>query len=189
MPSGTFTQKIQCQSRPSVTAPPTSGPDATPSPATPPQIPTTAPRRSAGNDEVSRVSPRGITIAAPSPWTARKRDQDAEARRECAGGRGEAEQHQPGGVRASPAEPVAERGGGDDPGGEGEGVGVDDPGQVARAAAEVGVDRGQGGDDDERVEGDQQVGARGQQDGQPAVRLGLAVAAVSARVGPRSGVA
>ena len=57
------------------------------------------------------------------------------------------------------------------PGGEGEGVGVDDPRQVAGAAAEVGVDRRQGGDDDEGVEGDQQVGARGEQDGQPAVRL------------------
>ena len=72
MASGTFTQNTQCQSRPSVTAPPTSGPEATPSPATPPQIPTTAPRFSAGNDDVSRVSPRGITIAAPSPCTARK---------------------------------------------------------------------------------------------------------------------
>ena len=72
MPSGTLTQKIQCQSSPSVTTPPTSGPDATPSPATPPQIPTTAPRRSAGKVEVSNVRPSGMTIAAPSPWTARK---------------------------------------------------------------------------------------------------------------------
>ena len=71
MPMGTFTQKIQCQSRPSVTPPPTSGPAATPSPAMPPQIPTTDPRRSGGNAEVSRVRPSGITIAAPAPCTAR----------------------------------------------------------------------------------------------------------------------
>ncbi len=71
-PSGTLTQKIQCQSRPWVTTPPTSGPDATPRPATPPQIPTTAPRRSAGKVEVSRVRPSGMTMAAPRPWTARK---------------------------------------------------------------------------------------------------------------------
>ena len=35
-PIGTLTQKIQCQSRPSVTAPPTSGPRATARPASPP---------------------------------------------------------------------------------------------------------------------------------------------------------
>ena len=35
-PIGTLSQKIQCQSRPSVTAPPTSGPAATASPARPP---------------------------------------------------------------------------------------------------------------------------------------------------------
>ncbi len=35
-PIGTLSQKIQCQSRLSVTAPPTSGPDATAKPARPP---------------------------------------------------------------------------------------------------------------------------------------------------------
>ena len=35
-PTGTLSQKIQCQSSPSVTAPPTSGPAATASPARPP---------------------------------------------------------------------------------------------------------------------------------------------------------
>jgi hypothetical protein len=71
-PIGTFTQKIQCQSRPWVTAPPMSGPLATASPAMPPQMPTTVPRRSGGNAEVSSVSPSGMMIAAPSPCTPRQ---------------------------------------------------------------------------------------------------------------------
>ena len=71
MPIGTFTQKIQCQFSPWVTAPPISGPLATASPATPPQIPTTAPRRSTGKAEVSNVRPSGMMIPAPTPSTAR----------------------------------------------------------------------------------------------------------------------
>ncbi len=71
MPTGTFTQKIQCQFRPWVTAPPISGPLATARPATPPQIPITVPRRSAGNAEVSNVRPSGMMIPAPIPSTAR----------------------------------------------------------------------------------------------------------------------
>src|SRR5262249_5337065 len=72
IPMGTFTQKIQCQVRPSVIAPPISGPAATATPAIPPQIPTTAPRFCAGNAEVSKVRPKGVTIAPPPPGTARQ---------------------------------------------------------------------------------------------------------------------
>ena len=72
MPIGTLTQKIQCQFRPWVTAPPISGPLATASPATPPQMPTTAPRRSMGKAEVSSVRPRGMMMPAPIPSTVRK---------------------------------------------------------------------------------------------------------------------
>ena len=64
-------QKIQCQSRPWTTAPPTSGPPATASPLIPPKIPTMAPRRSAGNAAARIVSASGVTAAAPSPCTAR----------------------------------------------------------------------------------------------------------------------
>ena len=39
MPTGTLIQKIACQFQPSTTAPPMSGPAATPRPATPPQMP------------------------------------------------------------------------------------------------------------------------------------------------------
>jgi hypothetical protein len=70
-PIGTFSQKIQCQEMPSTTAPPTSGPIATPSPLTPAQTPSAAPRRFAGTASLSRVRVSGVTIAAPNPWTAR----------------------------------------------------------------------------------------------------------------------
>ena len=39
MPTGTLSQKIACQFQPSTTAPPISGPTATPRPAMPPQMP------------------------------------------------------------------------------------------------------------------------------------------------------
>ena len=70
-PIGTLIQKIQCQFAPCTTAPPTSGPPAIASPAMPPQMPTTAPRREAGNALVRIVRLSGVTAAAPSPWTAR----------------------------------------------------------------------------------------------------------------------
>ena len=70
-PIGTLIQKIQCQSSPWVTAPPTSGPPATASPLIPPKIPTAAPRRSAGKAAARMVSASGVTAADPSPCTAR----------------------------------------------------------------------------------------------------------------------
>jgi hypothetical protein len=97
-------------------------------------------------------------------------DQGAEIRRERARCRGEAEEQESRDVGTSPAQSVAERSCGDDPGGEGEGIGVDDPGQVACAAAEVGMDGRQRGHHDQGIEGDQQVGAGGEQDGQPTWR-------------------
>ena len=54
-----------------MTAPPTSGPSATPRPLTPDQTPSATPRRSAGNASLSSVSVSGATMAAPAPWTAR----------------------------------------------------------------------------------------------------------------------
>ena len=72
-PIGTLSQKIQCQSRPSAMAPPTSGPMAIARPAIPPQAPSATARRSGGiaADRMVRVS--GVTIAPPTPWMARAR--------------------------------------------------------------------------------------------------------------------
>ena len=56
---------------PLTTAPPTSGPIATPRPLTPPQTPNAMPRRAGGTASESNVSVSGRTMAAPKPCTAR----------------------------------------------------------------------------------------------------------------------
>ena len=66
-PIGTLSQKIHCQEIPSTTAPPTSGPTATPRPLMPPQIPRAAPCLEGGNASETRVSVSGATSAAPNP--------------------------------------------------------------------------------------------------------------------------
>jgi hypothetical protein len=66
-----LTQKIHCQSIPSTTAPPTSGPLATASPVIALKAPIAAPRFSGGNAAVSSASASGMVKAAPAPWTAR----------------------------------------------------------------------------------------------------------------------
>ena len=70
-PTGTLIQKIACQAQPSSTAPPMSGPVATPRPATPPQMPIASGRRASGTDPASRVSESGRIAAAPKPCAAR----------------------------------------------------------------------------------------------------------------------
>ena len=71
MPTGTFSQKIHVQSSPSATAPPTTGPTATPSPLMPLQMPTAALRMRSGTAAASSVSDSGITAAPAAPCTAR----------------------------------------------------------------------------------------------------------------------
>src|SRR5438046_8649319 len=70
-PIGTFNQKIQCQEIPLTTAPPTSGPKATASPAMPLHAPMNAPRRLAGTPALRIVSVNGVTLAPPTPCAAR----------------------------------------------------------------------------------------------------------------------
>ncbi len=71
MPMGTFSQKIHCQDSPSVTAPPSTGPAATPRPVTPPHTPMAMPRFSAGNASLIKVRVSGRSTAAPAPCTTR----------------------------------------------------------------------------------------------------------------------
>jgi hypothetical protein len=66
-----LSQKIHCQAIPSTTAPPTSGPNAIASPPMPPQAPSASPRFSGGTAALRSVSVSGITIAPPTPCTAR----------------------------------------------------------------------------------------------------------------------
>ena len=71
MPMGTLIQKIHCQDAASVTAPPMTGPSAAPRPAVAPQRPSAMPRRCGGVTLAMSVTVSGVTIAAPTPWTAR----------------------------------------------------------------------------------------------------------------------
>jgi len=68
---GTFSQKIHCHAMPWVMAPPSTGPTTTASAVTPPKIPSAQPRRCGGKAAFSRASASGITIAAPTPCSAR----------------------------------------------------------------------------------------------------------------------
>ena len=70
-PSGTLSQKMACQFQPCTTAPPISGPSATPRPEMPPQMPMAAGRSRWLTLPASRVSDRGRRAAAPAPCTAR----------------------------------------------------------------------------------------------------------------------
>ena len=65
--TGRLIQKIHCQASPSVTAPPTNGPSATPSPFTAPHNPIAALRRAAGTALTTSVSDNGWIAAAPTP--------------------------------------------------------------------------------------------------------------------------
>ena len=69
--TGTLSQKIPCHENPSTTAPPMTGPSATPSPETPPQIPMAIARRDGGTAAASRVRDSGMIAAAPAPCIAR----------------------------------------------------------------------------------------------------------------------
>ena len=71
-PIGRLTKKIQRQSNAVTSSPPRVGPAIVARPATAPQMPNAAPRRSGGNVMVTMASVCGISMAAPSPWTARK---------------------------------------------------------------------------------------------------------------------
>ena len=86
-PIGTLIQKIQCQEAAWMTAPPTSGPSATAMPLIPDQTPSASPRWAGGKASASSVSVSGVAIAAPTPWHGAGGDQQADARRQCGGGR------------------------------------------------------------------------------------------------------
>ena len=108
-------------------------------------MPIAQPRRSGGKAAPSSDSDSGATSAAAAPWTAR-----AAISRPTLGASAQAaeagdEQPQPDGEQAPAAEPVAERGGGDQQHGEAQAVGVDGPLQLVERGAEVAPDRRQGG--------------------------------------------
>jgi hypothetical protein len=64
IPTGTLSQKIQCQLMPLTIAPPISGPNATAMPAIAPHIPIAAPRFATGNASLISVSVNRNTTTA-----------------------------------------------------------------------------------------------------------------------------
>ena len=132
-PIGTLSQKIQCQSRPSAMAPPTSGPMAIARPAMPPQAPSATARRSGGTAADRIVSVSGVTIAPPTPWMARARIRTFGRRRQRGERRTADEDRHPDQEHPLATEPVAERGAGDEQDREGQRVGVDHPLEVGQA--------------------------------------------------------
>ena len=68
---GTFTQKMNCQEKPSTMAPPMTGPSATARPAVPLQTPRARPRRAGGTAAERMVRVSGVTMAPPTPCRAR----------------------------------------------------------------------------------------------------------------------
>ena len=72
MPIGTLMKKIHGQLKYVMSAPPTVGPAMVARPATPPQTPNAAPRRSGGNSVVMMDRVCGVRMAPPMPWRMRK---------------------------------------------------------------------------------------------------------------------
>ena len=68
---GTLSQKIHCQLMPSTTAPPMTGPRPTATPPMAPHAPSATPRFSGLTAALRMVSVSGVTMAPPTPCTAR----------------------------------------------------------------------------------------------------------------------
>ncbi len=107
--TGTLSQKMACQLTPSTTAPPTTGPSATPRPETPPQMPIAAARIFSGTAEASRVSDSGMIAAAPRPWTARAAISASEEVLSAEAIEARVKTVSSGDHHPTPAEPVTER--------------------------------------------------------------------------------
>ena len=74
---GMFTQKIQCQDRPLVSTPPSTGPTATATPVVAPKYANAVPRSRPVNAPDSRASAVANMIAPPTPCAARASDRNS----------------------------------------------------------------------------------------------------------------
>ena len=164
-PIGTLSQKIQCHEMPSTTAPPTSGPSATPRPLTPAQMPSASPRFWRGNASLSSVSVSGRTIAAPRPCRARAAMSASMLGASAAAALASVKSAEADDEHPLAAEAVAERGAGEQQDGERQRVGVDRPLERLDRAAEIGADRRQRDADDEVVERGHEQGDRDDREG------------------------
>ena len=153
-PIGTLIQKIHCHDRPSITAPPTSGPRATARPPMPPHAPSARPRRSAGTAALRIVSVSGATMAPPRPCSARAATSASIDGASAASADAAVKIPRPIDEHAPPPEPVTERGAGEQEDGERQRVRVDRPLETLDRRVEVGADHRQRRRHDEVVEHD-----------------------------------
>ena len=151
--TGTLIQKIACQFQPSITAPPTSGPTATPRPEMPPHRPIASGRRSGATPPAMSASESGMTAAPPKPCRARAAISWPGSVLSAASTEPMPKTAMPIDEDRAAAEPVAERGRDEDRAREGERVGVHEPLQLFDARAELRVQHRQRVRHDEVVEG------------------------------------
>ena len=167
IPIGTLMKKIHSQPRVSVTTPPTSGPTATAPPTDRPPdaergrpvfaVELLADQRQRGGEHPGAADP---LQAAGEVEQGRVLGDPAEER-------GEGEDPEADREDAPAPEPVAERAGGEQEGGEGQRVGVDDPLQAGEAGVEFTLDVRQGDVDDGDVEQQHERRDRDQDEGPP----------------------
>ena len=165
MPTGTLSQKIQCQFTPCAIAPPTTGPMAMARPPIPPQAPKANGRRRAETPADRMVSVSGVTIAPPMPCVARARISIVLVGRQRSRRRAEREDDQADDEHAPPAKSVAQRGAREQQHGEGQRVCVDGPLELLEGRAQLGPNDRQGGGHHEVVEGDHEQGNRRDREG------------------------
>ena len=135
--TATLIRKIEPHQKCSSSAPLTTPPMATPTPAKPAQIAIARGRSLGGNTWARIDSVAGITNAAPTPMTARAPITAPDGARQRREQRCRAEHDQPAVEREPSAVAVTQRTGGEQQAGEHQGVGVDDPLQAARPGVEA----------------------------------------------------
>ena len=112
---------------------------------------------SSGALVVSRASTPGAAIAAPTPWSGAGGHEPLGRLRQPAEERGEREDGDAAEEQPAAAEDVAEPAAEQQQAAEGEGEGVQHPGEGSRAEAQVGVDLGERDVHDRRVEDEHQL--------------------------------
>ena len=165
----------------SVSTPPTSGPTALPSPATPSTRPPASPALAAGSAANVMPSTAGHMIAPPTPIKARAASRTGQRRGDRRDGRERSED--PGAPEEQLASPVqvAQPATGDDEHAEHEGVAVDHPLHGAEIRVEVALDVGERDAQRREVVGDQEDAERHRHQGDERSAIESLVAGVGHR--------
>jgi len=103
---------------------------------------------------IQKIHCQAIPCVIAPPATGPRGDQEADVRRQCAGGRSDREQPEPEREQPSSPEAIAERCAGHEQHGEAQRVGVDDPFQLLHGGPEMQSDRAQRGGHHQDVQRD-----------------------------------